>query len=76
MGPSSSNKLKEIGTFEPSLPSRTTYQSDLETESTKPKLEELEDSIEIPPFSENIITAMVPETVDVAETGVIEPSEI
>ena len=50
-------------------------QSNLETESTKPKLQ-LEDSIEIPPFSENIITAMVPETVDVAETGVIEPSEI
>ena len=50
-------------------------QSKLETESTKPKLQ-LDDSIEIPPFSENIITAIVPETVDVAETGVIEPSEI
>ena len=50
-------------------------QSNLETESTKPKLQ-LEDSTEIPPFSENIITAMVPETVDVAETGAIEPSQI
>ena len=49
-------------------------QSNFETEFTQPKLQ-LEGAIEIPLFSENIITAMVPEMVDVAETGVIEPSE-